>query len=67
VIVSNTLKIKEITKIYLIEQKIYPNHENEWYVYHSDLLWYVPDGTVQIYGFIFSISKQKKYMSHMFE
>jgi len=26
VIVSNTLNVKEILKIYLIEQKIYPNH-----------------------------------------
>ena len=29
VIVSNTLNVKEIVKIYLIEQKIYPNHRDE--------------------------------------
>jgi hypothetical protein len=28
VIVSNTLNVKEILKIYLIEQKIYPNHQD---------------------------------------
>jgi len=27
--------------IYLIGQKIYPNHRDEWYVYHSDLSCYV--------------------------
>ena len=32
VIVSNTLNAKEILKIYLIEQKIYPNHQDEWYI-----------------------------------
>jgi hypothetical protein len=26
---SNTLNVKEILKIYLIEQKIYPNHQDE--------------------------------------
>ena len=35
-------------KIYLIEQKIYPNHQEEWYVYHSDLSWYVSDCTVSV-------------------
>ena len=45
-IVSNTLNVKEILKIYLIEQKIYPNHQDEWYVYHSDLSRYVSDCTV---------------------
>jgi len=25
--------VKEILKIYLIEQKIYPNHIDEWYVW----------------------------------
>jgi hypothetical protein len=35
VIVSNTLNVIEILKIYLIEQKIYPNHQDEWYIYHS--------------------------------
>jgi hypothetical protein len=34
---SNTLNVKEILKIYLIEQKIHPNHQDEWYVYQSDL------------------------------
>jgi hypothetical protein len=29
---SNTLNAKEILKIYLIEQKIYPNHQDEWYI-----------------------------------
>jgi len=29
VIVSNTVNVKEILKIYLIEQKIYPNHSDE--------------------------------------
>jgi hypothetical protein len=24
-------------EIYLIEQKIFSNHDDEWYVYHSDL------------------------------
>ena len=28
-IVSNTLNLKEILKIYLIEQNIYPNHQHE--------------------------------------
>jgi hypothetical protein len=37
VTVSNTLNVKDILKIYLIEQKIYPNQQVEWYVYHSDL------------------------------
>jgi hypothetical protein len=48
VIVSNTLYVKEILKIYLIEQKIhvYPNHQDEWYVYHSDWSRYVSDCTV---------------------
>ena len=38
-------------KIYLIEQKIDPNHQDEWYVYHhSDLssTWYVSDCTVYL-------------------
>jgi hypothetical protein len=48
VIVSNTLNVKEIVKIYLIEQKIYPNHRDEWYVYHSDLSCYVSDCTVSV-------------------
>jgi len=29
VVVSSTLNVKEILKIYLIEQKIYPNHQEE--------------------------------------
>jgi hypothetical protein len=29
VIVTNTLNVKEILKIYLIEQKIYSNHQDE--------------------------------------
>jgi hypothetical protein len=29
-----------------IEHKIYSNHQDEWYVYHSDLSWYVSDCTV---------------------
>ena len=29
VIASNTLNVKEILKIYLIEQKIHPNHQDE--------------------------------------
>jgi len=29
VITSNSLNVKEILKIYLIEQKIYPNHQDE--------------------------------------
>ena len=33
-------------KIYLIEQKIYPNHQDEWYIYHSDLSRYVSDCAV---------------------
>ena len=33
-------------KIYLIEKKIYPNHQDEWYVYHSDLSHHVSDCTV---------------------
>ena len=37
VIVSNTRNVKEILEIYLIEQKIFSNHDDEWYVYHSDL------------------------------
>jgi hypothetical protein len=40
---------KEILKIYLIEQKICPNHQDEWYVYHSDLSRYVSDCIVHIY------------------
>jgi hypothetical protein len=36
----------DILKMYVIEQKIYPNHLDEWYVYHSDLLRYVSDCTV---------------------
>ena len=48
VIVSNTLNVKEILKIYLNKQKIYPNHQDEWYVYHSDLSWYVSDCTVSV-------------------
>ena len=43
---SNTLNVKEILKIYLIEQKIYPNHQDEWYIYHSALSRYVSDCTV---------------------
>ena len=37
---SNTLKCKckEILKIYLIEQKIYPNHQDECYVSDSTVL-----------------------------
>jgi 5-methylthioribose kinase len=46
VIVSNTLKVKEILRIYLIEQKIYPNHRDELYVYHSDLSRYISECTV---------------------
>jgi hypothetical protein len=46
VIASNTLNTKEILKIYLIEQKIYPNHQDEWYVYQSDLSCHVSDCTV---------------------
>jgi hypothetical protein len=38
---SNTLNVKEILKIYLIEQDIYLNHQDEWYDYHSDLSRYV--------------------------
>jgi len=38
-IVSNTLNLKEILKIYLIEQNIYPNHQHEWksitVIYHA--------------------------------
>ena len=34
---SNTLNAKEILKIYLIEQKIYPNHKMSDTSYHSDL------------------------------
>ena len=46
-IVSNTLNVKEILKIYFIEQKIYPNHQDEQHVdYYSDLSWYVSDCTV---------------------
>jgi len=50
VIVNNTLNVKEILKIhvYSIEQKIYPNHQDEWYVYHSDLSRYVSDCTVLV-------------------
>jgi hypothetical protein len=52
VIVSNILNVKEILKIYLIEQKIYPNHQDEWYIYHNDLSCYVSDCTVgQIIAF----------------
>jgi len=40
------LNVKEILKIYLIEQRIYPNHQDEGYIYHSDLSWYVSDCTV---------------------
>jgi len=29
-----------------MKQKIYPNHQEEWYVYHSDLSCYVSDCTV---------------------
>jgi hypothetical protein len=47
--VSNTLNVKEMLKIYLIEQKIYLNHQDEWYVYHSDLSRYVSDCTVTLY------------------
>ena len=44
---SNTLNVKEILKKYFIEQKIYPNHQDERYVdYYSDLSWYVSDCTV---------------------
>ena len=46
IIASSTLNTKEILKLYSIEQKIYPYLQEEWYVYHSDLSWYVPDCTV---------------------
>jgi hypothetical protein len=45
---SNTLNVDEILKIYLIEQKIYPYHQDEWYVYHSDLSHHVSDCTVSV-------------------
>ena len=39
VIISNNLNVNEIWKIYLMEQKIYPNHQDEWYlftvIYHA--------------------------------
>ena len=47
-IVNNTLNVKEILKIYLIEQKIYPNHQDEWYAYHSDLSCHVSECTVHV-------------------
>ena len=50
--VSNTLNVKEILKIYLIEQNIYimyPNHQEEWYTYHSDLSLYVSVCTVSVW------------------
>jgi len=34
---------KEILKIYQIEHKIFPNYQDEWYVYHRDLSRYVSD------------------------
>ena len=37
------VSVQEILKIYIIEQKIYPNHQDEWYIDHSDLSWYVSD------------------------
>jgi len=46
VIVSIALIVKEILKIYLIEHKIYPYHQDERYVYHGDLSCYVSDCTV---------------------
>jgi hypothetical protein len=42
----NTIKQTNILKIYQIEHKIYPNHQDEWYmlyVYHRDLSRYVSD------------------------
>jgi hypothetical protein len=46
VIESNTLHVKEIVKIYLIEQNIYPSNQDKWYVYHSALSRYVSDCNV---------------------
>jgi hypothetical protein len=39
----NTIKQANILKIYQIKHKIYPNHQDEWYVYHRDLSRYVSD------------------------
>jgi hypothetical protein len=43
---SNILNSKEILKIYQIEQKTYLCQNDEWYIYHSVLSWYVSDLTV---------------------
>jgi hypothetical protein len=60
---QHSLYAKEFLKIYLIEQKIYPNHQDEWYVYHSDLLRYVSDCTVTVNSDVLSFKKiQKKYL-----
>jgi len=32
-----------------MEQKIYPNHEDEWYVYHNDSSCYVSDCSVLLF------------------
>ena len=59
-IISYTLNEKEILKIYLIGQKIYPNHLDEWYVYHSDLSRYVSDCTVHL---CYSIKLMKLFIT----
>jgi len=43
-----TLNEKEILKISFIEHTIYPNHQDEWYVHHSDSSCYVSDCTVHV-------------------
>jgi hypothetical protein len=36
-----------------MEQKIYPNHEDEWYVYHNDSSRYVSDCSVLLFLVIY--------------
>ena len=52
VIVSNTLNAKEILKIYLIEQKIYTNHQDEWYILSQ---WFIMLCLWLLYMFILCI------------
>jgi hypothetical protein len=56
-------------KIYFIKQKIYSNHQDEWYVYHSDLSCYVSDCSVHctwitIHFFIVVLNWTMLYNAH---
>ena len=49
---SNTLNVKDILKIYLIEQKIYPNQQAEWVICLSQ--WFI---TLCLWLYCISITK----------